>query len=349
MVKSIAIRYLIFSIYKWNLCKMKVAVFSTHEFDKKYFNLHNIYNLEFNFIEDTISLDSLKLAEKHDVICLFANDKVDSNIISSLSGLGIKLIALRSAGFDNVDLLSAKQYNIPVVRVPAYSPYSVAEHAVAMILTLNRKTHKAYNQVKERNFTLDNLLGFDLFDKMVGVIGCGKIGSAFAKIMLGFGCRVMVYDPYINEAIIPFGAKYTDLENILKLSDIISLHCPLTQGNFHLINSETIRQMKQGVCLINTGRGGLINTIDVKEALLDGKIGYLGIDVYEYEKNIFFRNLSDTIINDPILLELLMYPNVLITSHQGFFTHEALTKIATTTIENVYNFFNGQIQNQITI
>ncbi|MFN8769316.1 MAG: 2-hydroxyacid dehydrogenase [Neisseriaceae bacterium] len=328
---------------------MKIAIFSTHKFDKKYFNLHNIYNLEFTFIENTINQDSLKLAQKHDAICVFANDKVDQTIIAILSDMNIKLIALRSAGFDNIDLLSAKQYNIPVVRVPAYSPYSVAEHAVAMILTLNRKTHKAYNQVKERNFTLDNLLGFDLFGKTVGIIGCGKIGSAFAKIMLGFGCNVMIYDPYINDKIVAFGAKYINLEKLLNISDIISLHCPLTENNFHLINSETIYQMKQGVCLINTGRGGLINTVDVKNAILNSKIGLLGLDVYEHEKDIFFKDLSNNVINDLIILELLMFPNVLITSHQGFFTHEALTKIATTTIENIYKFFTGKIQNQITI
>lgn len=327
---------------------MKVIFFSAHDFDKKYFDLHNIHEFDHTYIKDSIDINTVKQAKNHNVVCVFANDKLDKGIIEYLSEIGIELIALRSSGFDNVDLATAKKHNIPVVRVPVYSPNAIAEHAVAMLLTLNRKIHKAYNQVKERNFSLDNLLGYDLCNKTVGIIGSGRIGSVFARIMLGFGCKVVIYDPIVNKDLINQGAQYANIQQLLNESDIISLHCPLNESSFHIINEETIKQMKPGVCLINTGRGGLINTLEVKKGLLNGTIGQLGMDVYECEKSLFFKNWSNDIIHDSLISELLMYPNVLITSHQGFFTHEALTEIAKITIQNIQSFSKGKIQNQIT-
>lgn len=328
---------------------MKIAFFSSHDFDKKSFDLHNIYNYQYTYLDCEINKKTILLAKDHDVICVFANDKIDANIIKIIVKLKIKLIALRAAGFNNIDLKAAKKYNITIVRVPEYSPHAVAEHAVALLLTLNRKTHKAYNHIKEGNFSLTNLLGFDLYNKNVGVIGGGRIGSVFIKIMLGFGCNVFVYDPVTNPEIAGSSAKQVDLDTLFRESDIISLHCPLNKDTLHIINSKSIKLMKQGVFIINTGRGGLIDSIAIKDDLINGKIGHLALDVYEKEEGVFFHNLSDTLIHDEILLELLMYPNVLITSHQGFFTKEALTAIAQITTENINSFFQGTITNEITL
>ncbi|HLX53562.1 MAG TPA: NAD(P)-dependent oxidoreductase, partial [Aquella sp.] len=246
-------------------------------------------------------------------------------------------------------LSSAKLHNILVVRVPEYSPHAVAEHAVAMLLTLNRKIHKAYNRIKEGDFSLNNLLGFDLYQKNVGVLGAGKIGTAFVKIMLGFGCNVFIYDPVHDQSLVEAGAKYVDINSLFAKSDIISLHCPLNQDTFHIINATSIELMKPGVFIINTSRGAIINTKAAKASLKSGQIGYLALDVYEQEDGIFFHDLSQTIIHDDLLLELITYPNVLITSHQGFFTKEALIAIATITAENINSFLSGKITNQITI
>lgn len=320
---------------------MKIAFFSTKPYDKDFFEKHN-QNHELTFYDVALSETSVRLAEGFDGICVFVNDKVNASIIEKLAKLGIKLIALRCAGFNNVDLEAAKNANIRVVRVPAYSPHAVAEHAVALIMTLNRKTHKAYNRVREGNFSLEKLSGFDLYQKTVGVIGTGKIGEAFARIMQGFGCKVMAYDVFPNQGLIDSGVKYASLDEVLQQSDIISLHCPLTDKTLHLINETSISKMKTGAMLINTSRGALIDTQAVVEGLKSKKIGYLGLDVYEQESNIFFNDLSEEILVDDTLARLMTFPNVLITSHQGFLTEEALTQIAVITLNNITAFEQGQ-------
>jgi D-lactate dehydrogenase len=266
---------------------------------------------------------------------------VNADVIRALAEKGIKIIALRCAGFNNVDLEAAKKYGIKVCRVPAYSPEAVAEHALAMILTLNRKTHKAYNRVREQNFSLNGLLGFNLHGKIAGVIGTGNIGKAFCRIMKGLGCEVLGYDLAEDQELKNIGVAYRPREEVLKQSDIISLHCPLTEETHHLINRDTIVQMKKGVMLINTSRGKLIHTADVIEALKTGQIGYLGIDVYEQEEKLFFKDLSENIIDDDTIQRLMSFPNVLVTAHQAFFTAEALNEIALTTFENIRQLLKG--------
>lgn len=320
---------------------MKVAFFSTKSYDKEFFEKYNQTNT-LTFYEVPLNESSVRLAEGFDAICVFVNDKVNANIINQLAQLGVKLIALRCAGFNNVDLEAAKKANISVVRVPAYSPHAVAEHAVALIMTLNRKTHKAYNRVREGNFSLEKLIGFDLYQKTIGVIGTGKIGEAFARIMLGFGCKVIAYDVFQNQSLVNLGVKYSTLDEVLAESDIISLHCPLTEKTHHLIDNQAISKVKTGVMLINTSRGALIDTPAVVEALKTKKIGYLGLDVYEQEENIFFKDHSEEILVDDTLARLMSFPNVLITSHQGFLTEEALTQIAIITLNNITAFEQGQ-------
>jgi D-lactate dehydrogenase len=258
--------------------------------------------------------------------------------VQLLASKGVKIIALRCAGFNNVDLAAATEFNIRVVRVPAYSPHAVAEHAVAMILTLNRKTHKAYNRIREQNYSLAGLLGFDLYGKTIGVVGTGNIGMVFSKIMLGFGCKVLAYDVRPVESMINEGVKYCLLEEVLSRSDVVSLHCPLNEKTRYLINSETIKQLKKGAMLINTSRGGLIDTKSVIDALKSGQLGAVGIDVYEQEESLFFRDLSEHIIEDDTIARLTSFHNVLITAHQGFFTQEAIDQIAETTLTNLKDF-----------
>jgi D-lactate dehydrogenase len=255
--------------------------------------------------------------------------------LKQLAEKGVKIIALRCAGFNNVDLNAAKKYNLKVCRVPAYSPQAVAEHAMAMILTLNRKTHKAYNRVREQNFSLNGLLGFDLFGKTVGIIGTGNIGKAFAKIAIGFGCKVLAYDIVTSAEMEKDGVRFVSLDEIFKSSDIISLHCPLNDQTKHIVNKESIVLMKDSVMIINTSRGALIETAAVIEGLKEGKIGYLGIDVYEQEEKLFFRDLSADIIQDDAIQRLMSFPNVLVTAHQAFFTNEALSQIALVTFNNI--------------
>ncbi|MEO0854661.1 MAG: 2-hydroxyacid dehydrogenase, partial [Cyanobacteria bacterium J06648_11] len=248
---------------------------------------------------------------------------------------GTRLVALRSAGFNNVDLSVAAELGVKVVRVPAYSPYAVAEHAIGLILTLNRKLHRAYNRTRDDNFSLEGLLGFDLHGSTVGIVGTGKIGQCFAQIARGFGCRLLAYDPYPNPACVELGVTYVDLPELLAASDIVSLHCPLMPATHHLINAETLHYLKPGAMLINTSRGGLIDTPAAIQAIKSGKIGYLGIDVYEQEENLFFEDLSDTIIQDDAFQLLQSFPNVVITAHQAFFTRNALKNIAETTLSNI--------------
>lgn len=331
---------------------MNIAVFSTKSYDKEYFEKYNSNGIHtFTYFEDYLNSKTTNLTlDGFNAVCVFVNDKLDEEAIVKLAANGIKLIALRCAGFNNVDLQAAADNNIKVVRVPAYSPEAVAEQAVALIMTLNRKTHKAYNRVREGNFSLDKLIGFNLYNKTVGVIGTGRIGQAFSKIMLGFGCKVIAYDLYENKELIDLGVKYHSFDELIETSDIISLHCPLTPETNYLINKETISKMKKGAMLINTSRGGLINSSDAIDGLKHEQIGFLGIDVYEQEENLFYNDLSENIIQDDLILRLISFPNVLITSHQGFLTNEALEEIAKTTIENISNFENGiKTQNEVAV
>ena len=322
---------------------MKIAVFSTKSYDKVYLERHKAKSKHtFTYFETDLNADTTNLTIGFEAVCVFVNDKVNKETLENLSKNGIKLIALQCAGFNNVDVKAAQEKNIKVVRVPAYSPEAVAEHAVAMILTLNRKTHKVYNRVRESNFSLENLTGFNLHGKTIGVIGTGQIGIAFCKIMLGFGCKVIAYDLKKSDKLISKGVDYQSIDEVLKNSDIISLHCPLTKETHHLFDKSAFSKMKDGVMLINTSRGALINTKDAIEALKKGKIGYFGIDVYEQEEHIFFKDLSESIIQDDLIQRLISFPNVLITPHQGFFTEEALTQIAVTTMKNITDFEEGK-------
>jgi D-lactate dehydrogenase len=330
---------------------MKVAFFSTKAFDREYFERFNDPGQhQFTWFEAPLNTDTCNLTRHFDSVCVFVNDRVDREVIGQLKHFGVLLIALRCAGFNNVDLEAAAEHDIPVVRVPAYSPHAVAEHAVALIMTLNRKTHKAYNRIRENNFSVERLTGFDLYGKTVGVIGTGQIGSIFCRIMLGFGCRVLAYDQRISPELANAGIHYTNFDDLLKDSDIVSLHCPLTPETHHLIGRKQFNRMKKGVMLINTSRGALINTRATIRALKKGQLGYLGIDVYEQEEHLFFRDLSESIIQDDLISRLLTFPNVLITAHQGFFTREALEEITRTTLENLSAFEKGlPLENEVRI
>jgi len=320
---------------------MKISFFSAQSYDKEYFTRYNT-QYELVFFEAPLNEKTVPLAAGCEVVCAFVNDSLNADVIKALAETGVQMIAMRCAGYNNVDVAAARQHNIRVVRVPAYSPYAVAEHAVALILTLNRKTHKAYSRVREGNFSLEKLTGFDLHGKTVGVIGTGKIGQVFCDIMQGFGCRVVAFDLIANKELEAKGIEYLPLTKLLPQCDIISLHCPLTEQTKHLINADTLSLMKPGVMLINTSRGALIDTHATIQALKTGHIKYLGIDVYEQEEKLFFHNLSEEIIEDDAIMRLMSFPNVLITAHQGFFTDEALTQIAQTTLQNIADFKAGK-------
>lgn len=317
---------------------MKIAFFDAHEFEKKLFTqLGSKNNLNFSFFETRLSVKTIGLAYGHDAICVFTNDKVCREVLETIKEYGIGIVALRCAGFNNVDIKAAKELGISVVRVPEYSPYAIAEHSVALLQTLNRKIHRAHNRVREGNFRLDGLMGFDLYGKTVGVIGTGKIGQKFVNIMNGFGCKVIAYDKIENEDI-----NYVSLDKILKDSDIISLHIPLNKETHHIIDEKAISKMKEGVFLINTSRGGLVDSKALINSLKSGKIGAAGLDVYEEEEFYFFEDHSDFIMQDDDLARLLSFPNVLITSHQGFFTREALNSIGETTVLNLLEYFENK-------
>lgn len=313
----------------------KISFFSTQPYDKNFFNKYNAVGFELEFFETQLNPQTVNLIQDATVVCVFVNDIVNDAVIQQLAEKKVRIIALRCAGFNNVDLESAKKHHIKVCRVPAYSPEAVAEHAMAMILTLNRKTHKAYNRVREQNFALNGLLGFDLHGKTIGIVGTGNIGKAFSKIALGFGCKVLAYDIVTNPEMEKDGVIFADLNTVLKESDIISLHCPLNDATKHIINKDSIALMKDTVMIINTSRGGLINTSDIIIALKNGDVDYLGIDVYEQEEKLFFRDLSEDIIQDDDIQRLMSFPNVLVTAHQAFFTNEALTQIALVTYDNI--------------
>ena len=305
------------------------------------------YEFEITYFDAPLSPLTARLAEGFDAICVFVNDHVDRETVQILKTLGVKAVALRCAGFNNVDLKATSELGLTVVRVPAYSPHAVAEHAVALILTLNRKTHKAYNRVREGNFALDGLVGFDLNQKTVGVVGMGRIGSVFANIMVGFGCKVLAYDPFQSQekiigAVPDSRIEFCDLNRIYSDSDIISLHCPLTESSRHMINESAIMKMKPGVMIINTSRGPIIDTPAVIRGLKQGIIGALGIDVYEQEEDLFFADHSSDVLLDDDIARLLTFSNVLITGHQAFFTENALREIAHITLENLKDYSTGQ-------
>lgn len=317
---------------------MKIAVFSAKKYDQDSFKQWADPSLEFSFFDVPLDKHSAKLTQGYAAVCVFVNDDLSKVVLTELKAMGVAMIALRCAGFNNVDLTAAKELGLRVARVPAYSPEAVAEHTVAMILCLNRKLHKAYNRVRDDNFALDGLLGFNLHGKTAGLIGTGRIGVATAKILLGFGMKLLCYDIKQDEALVKAGVQYLPLEQLWARSDLISLHCPLTPQTQHLINDTSLAQMKDGVMLINTSRGGLIDTKAVIKALKSRKIGYLGLDVYEQEADLFFQDLSGQLIDDEVFKRLLTFPNVLITGHQAFFTQEALQQICQITSDNLLAF-----------
>lgn len=327
---------------------MKITFFSTQPYDKSFFNQCNeLYGYELEFHKSALEPANANIISGSEAICIFVNDNCNAEVINLLAERGVKLIALRCAGFNNVDVEAAHAAGLKIVRVPAYSPEAVAEHAVALALTLNRKIHKAYNRVREQNFSLNGLLGFDLYGKTIGVIGTGNIGKAFSKIMLGFGCQVMAFDLVASKELEQMGVEYADITTIFNKADVISLHCPLNDSTRHLVNSETLNLMKDGVMLINTSRGGLIDTRAAINGLKKGKLGSLAIDVYEQEEKLFFRDLSGDIIQDDTIQRLMSFPNVIITAHQAFFTKEALTQIADVTLGNIKAWSDGNFRNVI--
>lgn len=323
-----------------------VAFFDTKSYDRESFKAKADDDIKFRFFENKLNADTVSMAACCDAVCAFVNDDIDQYVLEQLEKYGVGLIALRCAGYNNVDLKAASG-RVKIARVPAYSPYAVAEHAMGMILMLNRKLHRAYIRTRDHNFSLEGLTGFDLNGKTVGIIGTGKIGRSFADICQGFGMEIIGYDPYKSDE---FCGKYVSLEELLKNSDIVSLHCPLTKENRHLISEKTIEKMKKGVYIINTSRGHLIDTQSLINGIKSGKIGGAGLDVYEEETDLFFEDFSDEIILDDILSTLISMPNVIITSHQAFLTREALDAIATTTIKNIKDYFSGkELENEVVI
>lgn len=323
---------------------MKVTVFSTRAYERDSLGRADPGGkLSFVFRDERLSEATAGLAAGSRAACIFVGDCADRAALASLRAAGVRLLALRSAGFNHVDIDAADELGITVARVPAYSPHAVAEHAAALLLTLNRKTHRAYNRVREQNFSLDGLMGIDLYEKTVGVIGTGRIGECFARIMLGFGCRVIAHDPVANRELEALGVRFTDLREIWRACDVISLHCPLNPATRHLVNAEAFAAVKPGVMLINTSRGAVIDSRAAIDALKSGRLGALGIDVYEEEESIFFRDMSTEPIRDDVFVRLMTFPNVLITGHQGFFTSEAVRNIAETTVRNILSFESGTL------
>ena len=323
---------------------MKTTLYSAHRFEQEYFNKANSGKHDLIWIETRLSESTSLIASGSNAVCIFVNDDASENVLRNLKELGIHYLLLRSAGFNNVDLKAAASLGIRVARVPEYSPYAVAEHTVAMIMALNRKIVKAHNRIREGNFSLEGLTGFDMHGKIVGIVGFGKIGKCVASIVQGFGCNTIVFDPaarpsWKNE----FNVRFESLETLFKESDIITLHAPLSPETKYMVNKESIRMMKKGVMLINTGRGGLVNTRDIIAGLKSGQIGYVGLDVYEEEQGLFFEDHSAEILQDDTIARLTTFQNVLVTSHQAFLTDTALEKIAATTIENLDAFENGLV------
>lgn len=322
---------------------MKLVLFSAKSYDRAFFTAANqTAGHELVFLEPRLTHDTCLLAQGAPAICGFVHDQLDAHVLLTLSRQGTRLIALRCAGFNNVDLEVAHQLDLIVTRVPAYSPHAVAEHSVALLLALSRKLHKAYNRVREGNFALDGLLGFELWQQVAGVIGTGKIGALVAKILRGFGCQVLAYDVVENPGLVEAGVQYVPLEELIRRSDIITLHCPLQPDTYHLINQDSLAHMKRGVVIINTSRGPLLDTEAAVHGLKSGKIGALGMDVYEEEGDLFYEDLSNRVIQDDVFSRMLTFPNVIITGHQAFFTQHAMEAIAQETLANVTAFEQGQ-------
>ncbi len=322
---------------------VSIAFFDTKPYDREFFNAVNAegYGYNLRYFENRLNIETASLADGCRVVCAFVNDTLSAEVIKNLRDLNVELIALRCAGYNNVDLKAAYR-SIHIVRVPEYSPHAVAEHAVALILSLNRKTHKAYYRTRDGNFSIGGLMGFDMAGRTAGIIGTGKIGKIAAKILRGFEMRVLAYDPYPDlEYAETSKVEYVDLAKLYVMSDVISLHCPLTHDTYHIINEASLDKMKNGVMIVNTGRGGLINTKALIDALKSGKVGAAGLDVYEEENEYFFEDFSTQVLGDDVLARLLTFSNVLITSHQGFFTREALRNIAQTTLGSVRDFLDG--------
>ena len=321
---------------------MRLAVFGTKRWVLEGFSREIPPSIEVKFLESNLNEETAALAEGFDAVCVFVNDVVNAAVVHRLADLGVGTIALRCAGFNNVDLAAVQERGMRVCRVPAYSPCAVAEHAMGLILSLNRKYHRAHNRVREGNFSLDGLLGFDVHGKTVGVIGTGRIGRIFIDVVSGFGVKILAFDTVPDDSVVQRGAEYVTLEELYRRSDIISLHCPLTPDTYHLIDDEAVSGMKRGVMLINTSRGPLIDSAAVIAGLKSGKIGYLGLDVYEEEGDLFFEDLSDTVIQDDTFVRLETFPNVLITAHQAFFTAEAVENIRRTTYANLTAIAEGR-------
>ncbi|WP_445374624.1 2-hydroxyacid dehydrogenase [Photorhabdus tasmaniensis] len=324
---------------------MKLVVYSTKQYDHKHLELVNQklgFNYDFEFFDFPLSSKTAKNAIGADAVCIFVNDNADREVLKELAEMNIKILALRCAGFNNVDLDAAKELGIQVVRVPAYSPEAVAEHTIGLILCLNRRIHRAYQRTRDANFSLDGLIGFNMHNRTAGIIGTGKIGIATLRILKGFGMRLLACDPYPNQAVLDLGAEYVSLDTLYAQSDVISLHCPLTSENYHLLNELAFSKMKNGVMIVNTSRGALIDSAAAINALKQQKIGALGMDVYENERDLFFEDKSNDVIQDDIFRRLSSCHNVLFTGHQAFLTEEALTSISETTLRNIQQLINGK-------
>ncbi len=318
---------------------MKVAIFGTKKYDREFItDANKAFGHDIKFFKSDLDITTCALAEGYPAVCAFVNDDLGADVLERLAEGGTSLIAMRCAGYNNVDIKAAQRLGLTVSRVPAYSPYAVAEHAIGLMLALNRKIYRAYTRVRDGNFSLEGLIGFDLHDKVVGIIGTGRIGQVVAQTLSGFNCRMLGYDKYPDDQCRALGIEYVELEKLYQNSDIITLHCPLTPETYHLIDWEQMMQMKDGVMLINTSRGALLNARAAIAALKLGKIGYLGLDVYEEESELFFEDQSDVVIQDDVFARLLTFPNVIVTGHQAFLTREALTNIAEVTLENVRQF-----------
>ena len=323
--------------------RLKVAMFDAKSYDVQSFDRQNNGRYAIDSIGTSLNGATVHSAEGSKVVCIFVNDACDAPVVKALALAGVELIALRCAGFNNVDLKACREHNLSVVRVPAYSPYAVAEHTVALMLMLNRRLHQAYSRNRAGYFVLEGLTGFDMWGKTVGVVGTGKIGQCTIDILLGFGCRILAFDKFPDEELAAReNVQYVGLDRLLSESDIVTLHVPLLADTRHLINESTIEQMKDGVMLINTSRGGLVDTRALIGGLKSGKIGFAGLDVYEEEAGIFFHNISDKVLTDDVLARLMTFNNVVVTSHQAFLTHEALANIAETTLANIEDFAQGK-------
>lgn len=322
---------------------IKIAVFSSKHYDREHLEIANKnFGFEIEYYEHKLSCKTAVTAKDFDAVCIFVNDEADKKALKELSSFGVKILALRCAGFDNVDLKEAEKLGISVVRVPAYSPEAVAEHAVALMMTLNRRTHKAYQRTRDANFSLDGLTGFNMHNRTAGVIGTGKIGQAVIRILKGFGMKILAHDPYPTDVVVELGAKYVSLDELYANSDVITLHCPMTPQNYHLLNAQSFKKMKDGVMVINTSRGGLLDSSAAIDALKQSKIGALGMDVYENERDLFFEDNSNDVIQDDVFRRLSACHNVIFTGHQAFLTREALLNISETTLSNIDAIYQGK-------